>query len=37
MTKRRKFSHQFKVKVALEVLHVDRTIQEIAVKHQIQP
>jgi transposase-like protein len=32
MTKRRKFSDQFKAKVALEALRGDRTIQEIAAK-----
>ncbi|MBL4871831.1 MAG: transposase [Rhodobacteraceae bacterium] len=35
MTKRRKFSDQFKAKVALEALRGDRTIQEIAVKHRL--
>jgi|SaaInlStandDraft_2_1057019.scaffolds.fasta_scaffold04044_5 transposase len=32
MTKRRKFSDQFKAKVALEALRSDKTIQEIAAK-----
>ncbi len=35
MTKRRKFSDQFKAKVALEALRGDRTIQEIAAKHRV--
>ena len=37
MTKRRKFSDQFKAKVALEALRGDRTIQEIAAKHRVHP
>jgi len=37
MTKRRKFSDQFKAKVALEALRGDRTIQEIAAKHWLHP
>jgi len=37
MTKRRKFSDQFKAKVALEALRGDRTIQEITAKHGIHP
>jgi transposase len=37
MTKRRKFSDQFKAKVALETLRGDRTIQEIAAKHRLHP
>ena len=37
MTKRRKFSEQFKAKIALEALRGDRTIQEIAAKHQVHP
>ena len=37
MTKRRKFSGQFKAKVALEALRGDRTIQEIAAKHRVHP
>ena len=36
MGKRRKFTDQFKAKVALEVLRRDKTIQEIAARHQIQ-
>jgi len=35
MTKRRKFSDQFKAKVALEALRGGRTIQEIAAKHRV--
>ncbi len=34
MTKRWKFSDQFKAKVALEALRGNRTIQEIAAKHR---
>jgi len=37
MTKRRKFSDQFKAKVALAALRGDRTIQEIAAKHRVHP
>ena len=37
MTKRRKFSDQFKAKVALEALRGDLTIQEIAAKHRVHP
>jgi len=37
MTKRRKFSDQFKAKVALEALRGDRTIPEIAAKHRLHP
>ncbi|WP_299296486.1 IS3 family transposase [uncultured Tateyamaria sp.] len=37
MAKRRKFTDQFKAKVALEALRGDRTIQEIAAKHQVHP
>ncbi|WP_435988433.1 transposase [Sulfitobacter sp. SH24] len=37
MAKRRKFTGQFKAKVALEALRGDRTIQEIAAKHQVHP
>ena len=37
MTKRRKFSDQFKAKVALEALRGDGTIQEIAAKHRLHP
>ncbi len=37
MGKRRKFTDQFKAKVALEALRGDKTIQEIAAKHQVHP
>ena len=37
MSKRRKFSDQFKAKVALEALRGDRTLQEIAAKHRVHP
>lgn len=37
MTKRRKFTDQFKAKIALEALQGDKTIQEIAAKHQVHP
>lgn len=37
MTKRRRFTDQFKAKVALEALRGDRTVQEIAAKHQVHP
>ena len=37
MAKRRRFSAPFQAKVALEALRGDRTIQEIAAKHQIHP
>ena len=37
MTKRRRFTDQFKAKVALEALHGDQTIQEIAARHQVHP
>jgi len=35
--RRRKFSDQFKAKVALEALRGDRSIQEIAARHQVHP
>ena len=35
MTKRRRFSADFKARVALEALRGDKTIQEIAVKHKV--
>ena len=35
MAKRRNFSDAFKAKVALEALRGDKTIQEIAAKHQV--
>ena len=37
MTKRRRFSGDFKAKVALEALRGDRTIQEIATRHKVHP
>lgn len=37
MTKRRRFTADFKARVALEALRGDRTIQEIAAKHQVHP
>ena len=37
MAKRRSFTDQFKAKVALEALHGDKTVQEIAAKHQLHP
>ncbi len=35
MAKRRKFTDQFKATVALETLRGDKTIQEIAARHQV--
>ncbi len=35
MTKRRRFTADFKAKVALEALRGDRTIHEIAAKHKV--
>jgi len=35
MAKRRKFTDQFKAKVALEALRGDKTVQEIAARHQV--
>jgi len=37
VTRRRKFSDQFKAKIALEALRGARTIQEIGAKHQLHP
>jgi len=37
MTTRRRFTADFKAKVALEALRGDRTIQEIAIKHKVHP
>ncbi len=37
MSTRRRFSGDFKVKVALEALRGDKTIQEIATRHKIHP
>ena len=36
-TKRRRFTAQFKARVALEAFRGDRTIQAIAAKHQVHP
>lgn len=37
MAKRRNFTDHFKAKVALEALRSDKTLQEIAAKHQLHP
>ncbi len=37
MTKRRRFTADFKARVALDALRGDRTIQEIGAKHQVHP
>jgi len=37
MSKRRNFTDQFKAKIALEALRGDKSIQEIAAKHQVHP
>jgi len=37
MTTRRRFTADFKARVALEALRGDRTIQEIAGKHKVHP
>jgi transposase len=37
MSKRRRFTAEFKAKVALDALRGDRTIQEIASRHQVHP
>ena len=37
MTKRRRFSAEFKAGVALDALRGDKTIQEIAAKHKVHP
>lgn len=37
MTKRRRFTADFKARVALEALRGDKTIHEIAAKHQVHP
>ncbi|WP_161785454.1 transposase [Palleronia rufa] len=37
IAKRRKFTDQFKAKVALEALRGDKTIQETAARHQVHP
>ena len=37
MTKRRRFTADFKARVALEALRGDKTIQEIAAKYKVHP
>jgi len=37
MTTRRRFTADFKAKVALESLRGDQTIQEISARHKVQP
>ena len=37
MTTRRRFSAEFKAKVALEAIRGERTISELATKHQLHP
>ena len=37
MTKRRRFTADFKARIALEALRGDKTIQEIAAKHKVHP
>ena len=37
MSKRRRFSGELKAKIALDALRGDRTLQEIASKHQVHP
>ncbi len=37
MTTRRRFTADFKARVALEALRGDKTIQEIATKHKVHP
>jgi transposase-like protein len=37
MTKRRRFTADFKARVAREALRGDKTIQEIAARHQVHP
>ncbi len=37
MTTRRRFTANFKAKVALEALRGDRTVQEIAGRHKVHP
>ncbi len=37
MTTRRRFTSDFKARVALEALRGDKTIQEIAAKHKVHP
>ena len=37
MTKRRRFTAEFKARVALDALRGDQTVQEIAAKRQVHP
>jgi len=37
MAKLRKLTDQFRAKVSLEALRGDKTVQEIAARHQVQP
>ena len=37
MTTRRRFTAEFKARVALEALRGDKTIQEIATRHKVHP
>ena len=37
MAKRRNFTDQFKAEMALEALRGNKTVQEIAAKHQLHP
>ena len=37
MTTRRRFTADFKAKMALEALRGDRTVQEIAARHKVHP
>ena len=37
MAKRRRFSAEFKARVAKEALRGDRTVQQIAARHQLHP
>ncbi len=37
MTKRRRFTAEFKARVALDALRGDKTVQEIAAKHKVHP
>ena len=37
MTTRRRFTDEFKAKVALEAIRGERTISELATKHQLHP
>jgi transposase-like protein len=37
MTKRRRFTADFRARVAVEALRGDKTVQEIAAKHKVHP